>query len=149
MCKTCTKLLQDSGLMLLLLHSCSPHVCSLKKSLPAASTRRAGTQRVICQHLPVLSLFLKSPLLLSVGLQTLTLGGRLMLRSYFLSNKVKGERLVLISMLTRAPLWPLLLEALHLSHTDLSSLVPFFCKQWHWDLLRKNCNDFSCLPYKK
>lgn len=48
-----------------------------------------------------------------------------MLRSYFLMNKVKGERLVLICMLTRASLWPLFLEALHLSHAELSSLVPF------------------------
>lgn len=44
----------------------------------------------------------------------------------FLTNKVKGERLVLISTLTGASLWPLFLEALHLSHADLSSLVPFF-----------------------
>lgn len=48
-----------------------------------------------------------------------------MLRSYFLMNKVKGKRLVLICTLTQASLWPLCLEALHLSHTQLRSLVPF------------------------
>lgn len=47
-----------------------------------------------------------------------------MLRSYFLMNKVKGERLVLICTLTQASLWPLFLEAFHLSHAELSRLVP-------------------------
>lgn len=41
---------------------------------------------------------------------------------FFLTNKVKGKRLALISTLTGASVWPLLflLGALHLSHADLS-----------------------------
>lgn len=146
-----SKLLQENCFISWLLCSCSPHMCSLKKSLLASSTWRARAQRAILigvhQHLPVLSLLLRSPLLLPVWLQTLTLSGRLTLRSYFLTKKVKGERLALISALTRTSLWLLFLEALHLSHADLSSLVPFFLKQWHRDL--KNWNYFSCSANEK
>lgn len=90
-------------------HFCS--YVSLALSLLTPYGWSVGAQRGafvgVCQHLPLLSLFLWSPLILPVGLPAQTLSGRLMLRSYFLTSKVKGERLVLISTLTGASLWPL------------------------------------------
>ena len=104
----------------------SSYVSFVKESPGLFPMKRRGSESHLHRTTPTSPSVVPVPSSFLWGFKLRPLSGRLTLRSYFLTNKVKGERLLLISALTGASLWPLSLEALHLSHTDLSSLVPFF-----------------------
>lgn len=118
-----TKVLQGNWFISWLLSS---YVSFVKESPGLFQMKRRGSESHLHRTTPTSPSVVPVPSSFLWGFKHRPLSGRLTLRSYFLTNKVKGERLLLISALTGASLWPLSVEALHLSHTDLSSLVPFF-----------------------